>query len=384
MNLLMDKMGYSINYSHMMAILSLIVLIVHGCISTYIPESSENRELVVVQGLITDGEKPDTIKLFRSFPLGKLHSAIPVTGCDVKVRDNLGREYVLVEIFPGVHITPETFKGRVGLTYKLLISDRNNTHYESDPVEMRPVPVIDSLYYEKVNTDKPAGFYKGIDACKIYIDTHDPSGNCKYFRWDFSETWMFRLNFSVPDSICYINNNSHDIDIKSTAAFDKSTINRHLIKYITNETDRLKIRYSILVNQYSLNEEEYAYWEKMDNILSNVGGLYDMIPASLPNNLHCIENPDETVLGYFSVSSKSSERMFISDRFEGIIDRYSSCITATIYTKNPPGLNESIWILLTNPCSMPCQTSYMITNRRECADCTLRGTKRKPDFWTDK
>jgi hypothetical protein len=335
-----------------------------------------------VQGLITDGEKPDTIKLFRSFPLGKMQSAIPVTGCEVKVVDNLGNQYALAEVFPGVHITPDNFKGQVGLSYMLLISD-GNTHYESDQMEMKAVPVIDSLYYEKVNMVKPSGFYKGIDACKIYIDTRDPSGNCKYFRWDFSETWMFRLNFSVPDSICYINNNSHDINIKSTAAFDQSTVNRQLIKYITNETDRLKIRYTILVNQYSLNEEEYAYWEKMDNILSNVGGLYDMIPASLPNNLHCIENPDETVLGYFSVSSKSSKRIFISDQFEGIIDRYSDCITATIYTKNPPGLNESIWILLTNPCSIPCQTSYMITNRRECTDCTLRGSKIKPGFWTD-
>lgn len=382
---MMKKDKYNVIFCRYNSIgIILTLVLVQSCIALYVPENTDNKELLVVHGMITDSETTDTVKLFRSFPLGKLADAVPVTGSIVTISDNAGNIFELEETQPGVYLTPETFNGRVGFSYKLNITDLNNVHYESEPMEMRPVPEIDSLYYEKVVIEKPEGFDKGIETCRIYVDTRDPANNCKYFRWNYTETWMFRLNFSIRDSICYINNNSHEIDIKSTAAFAQSKIERHLIKYISNETDRLMVRYTILVNQYSLNQDEYVYWEKMHNILSNVGGLYDMIPASLPNNLHCIENPDETVLGYFSVSARSSKRIFIRDEFAGIKDRYADCVTDTIYSPKPPGLNETVWILITYPCSIPCQPYYLITNRRECTDCTLRGTRIKPAFWRDE
>lgn len=90
-------------------------------------------------------------------------------------------------------------------------------------------------------------------------------------------------------------------------------------------------KYSIQVKQYSLNEDEYDYWEKRQRITENVGGLYDINPAALPSNLYCIENANETVLGYFGVSAVSSKRIFIRDHFTGLIDRYIDCIHDTIF-----------------------------------------------------
>lgn len=81
----------------------------------------------------------------------------------------------------------------------------------------------------------------------------------------------------------------------------KTGIDRHPVIYISNLTDRLKTKYSILVNQYSLNEDEYNYWKKLKNITVSVGGLHDIIPSLIPSNIVCIENPGEKVLGYFSV-----------------------------------------------------------------------------------
>lgn len=358
--------------------------LVQSCISLYVPDIDDHRELLVVQGMITDNTEPDTIKLFRSLPLGKIAEAQPVKGCTVTISDNLGNRTLLGEIFPGTYITPDNFIGIPGLSYTLNITDPNSINYRSDPAEMIPVPDIDSLYYEKITIDEPSGFYKGVQHCQIYLDSNDPENKCRYFKWDFNETWMFRLNFAIPNRICYLYNYSQDINIKSTAAFTDSRILRQPIKYIDQYTDRLMVRYTILVNQYSLNEEEFVYWEKMQNIFKNVGGLYDMIPASLPNNLHCIENPEEEVLGYFSVSAQSSKRIFIEDRFAGIIDRFSDCIIDTVTESKLIGLNESIWILFRHGCTIPCVTTFEITDRRECADCTLRGTPKKPDFWIDE
>jgi hypothetical protein len=364
----------------------LILLLLNSCITQFIPQIEESKELLVVQGLITDQNEIDTIKLSKSLPLGEASSARPVSGYIVSISDNLGNEISLTESVPGIYLTPPSFTGVIGRSYTLHIwsgSRAGSLHYESYPSELVPVPPIDSLYYEKVVVSKPEGFYKGVDACQIRLDTHDPENICKYYRWNFAETWEFRLLFDVPNQTCWIKDRSRSINIKSTVAFDNAVIKGYPINYITNITDRLRTRYSILVNQYSLNADEYSYWEKIQNIAVEVGGLYDIIPTSVPSNLYCVENPSEKVLGYFSVSAKSSKRLFIKDNFAGIIDRYDKCITDTVYTPYFPGVNVTAWILFSHLKSIPEVSFYEITTNKGCADCTLRGTTVKPDFWTD-
>jgi len=365
----------------------LILLLLNSCIAQFVPQIEEEKELLVVQGLITDQNETDTIKLSKSLPLGEVSAAKPVSGGYVTISDNLGNEVSLAESVPGTYLTPPSFCGVIGRSYTLHIrtnTGSGNFNYESYPTEMVPVPPIDSLYYEKIVIEKPEGFFKGVDACQIKLDTYDPQNKCKFYRWDFSETWEFRLLFDVPNQKCWINDKSHSINIKSTAAFDEARIKSYPVNYITNVTDRLKTEYSILVNQYSLNEDEYIYWEKIQNIAVQVGGLYDIIPASVPSNINCVENPAEKVLGYFSVSAKSSKRLFITDNFNGIIDRYNKCITDTVGSPDFPGVNITAWILFAHICGgPPCVPFYEITTNHGCADCTLRGTKVKPDFWTD-
>ncbi len=370
------------------AFLFLNMLLLSACVSEFIPQIDEEEELLVVEGIITDQPGINTIKLSKSLPLGKKSDARPLGGCTVKISDDLGNTHWLRETEAGTYITDSaTFRGETGRYYTLQIKTGNGSNtrnYESYPAEIKPVPPIDSVYYEKTVIKEDNEEYFGIDGCQIYLDTRDPENSCKFFRWDFSETWMLRLNFSVPNQICWVSDGSVSLDIKSTAAYSESIIERHPVTYISNTTDRLTTKYSILVNQYSLNEEEYTYWERLQNLTVQAGGLYDIIPSSIPSNLRCIENPDEKVLGYFSVSGKTSKRIFIKDDFKGIIDPYANCVTDTVYTDTFPGLNIDKWILLTHGCSFPCLTYYEITTYRECADCTTRGTTHKPEFWEDE
>ncbi len=366
----------------------LILLLLNSCITKFVPSINENKELLVVQGLITDQPESDTVKLSISLPLGEVSTARPVSGCIVKISDDLGNIYSLNECQAGTYITDSgSFKGVTGRVYTLHItrnSDNGNLNYESNPMEMKPVPPIDSIYYEKTVIEPASENFQGVDGCQIYLDTHDPSDSCKYYRWDFVETWELRLLFPVENNTCWISDRSHNINIKSTAAFNEATISRYPINYISNLTDRLKTEYSIIVNQYSLNEDEYNYWEEIKNTDVQVGGLYDLIPASVPSNIRCIENPGEMVLGYFSVSAKSSRRIFIKDNFPGIINLYSDCIADTVIGNAViPGLNTSVWTLIDIPAVTPNPRFRVFTKIKGCADCTVRGTIIEPDFWID-
>jgi hypothetical protein len=363
-----------------------LLIFLTGCITQFVPETEEEKELLVVEGLITDQPGINTVKLSKSVPFGKKSEAKPISGCVVSISDNEGNRYWLTENSPGTYITDSvSFIGRVGVTYTLHISaqnDVNSLNYESYPVEMIPVPPIDSIYYEKLVIKEDYMNYGGIDACQIYLDTSDPENRCRYYRWDFDETWILRLLFPVKNIKCWVSDTSKSVTIKSTAAFDEARITRQPVTYISNTSDRLLRKYSISVNQYSISEDEFIYWEKIQNLTEESGGLYDIIPASVTSNIFCIENQSEKVLGYFGVSAKTSKRIFIQDDFGGIIDQYPDCPTDTVYGDVEIwGLDVSVWVLSDNPPSFGSPRRRILTDKRGCADCTTRGTTQKPAYW---
>jgi hypothetical protein len=368
--------------------LMIFILFLSGCITQFVPETDEDKDILVVEGMITDQPESYVVKLSKSMPLGKKATLKPLKGCSVSVSDDKGNNYFFREsATAGTYLSDKNyFRGIPGRRYKLHISTNNSTadhySYESLPMELIEVPAIDSLYYEKVlikEKDETSGPKEG---CQVYLNTHDASGNCKFYRWDYTETWEFRLPYMVANSICWITNNSTVIKIKNTSVLSENIIRRYPVNFISSETDRLSQKYSILTNQYSLSEDEFTYWEKLENVSQEVGGLYDIIPSSISGNIYCVENPSEKVLGYFSVSGKTSKRIFIKETFRGLINLYRQCPVDTIYGNQPiPNLNSSYWIIVDEPYAMP--PYKVITDKKYCADCTTRGVTVKPDFWDD-
>jgi len=367
----------------------LSTIIISGCITQFIPETDEDPDLLVVEGLITNQPEEYVIRLSRSMPLGKKNTLKPMKGCTVLISDDVGNTFRALESkTSGTYLTnPALFQGIVGREYTLYVNTNNSTanyySYKSLPMKMVAVPEIDSLYSEKVVIREKEGSLFAQDGSQVYLNTIDPSGICKFYRWDYTETWKFRLPYYVPNNTCWITNSSVDIHIKNTSVLTEDRISRFPVKFISNETDRLSVRYSILVNQYSMNEDEYIYWEKLQNISEEVGSLYDITPSSIPGNIFCIEDPAEQVLGYFSVSASNSKRIYIDDNFRGLVNNYTDCVSDTVFGRGEiPSLNTSVWVIEEQLYAMP--PYRVLTNKKFCADCTTRGTTTQPDFWVEK
>ena len=365
-------------------ILFLFLIITNSCIVQFVPKTSEQEEFLVVEGIITDQPGIYTIKLSKSTALWKTQYPQALKGCKVWISDDLSKTYNLKEAKTiGTYVTDSAgFRGKVGRKYTLNITtsaDLGNQNYKSSSVEMKPVPLIDSIYYEKMTFKQ---WPQPVEGCQIYLDTHDPANNCKFFRWEYSETWEFHLPFNVTNRVCWISNNSDGIIIKNTSVLGEDRIAKFPLYAITNPTDRLCVNYSVQVKQMSLNEDEYNYWESLHNMTQQVGGLYDIIPATIPSNIYSIENPEEKVLGYFSVSAESLKRIFIKDSFQGVNGQYYNCITDTIEGTAPiPDLNSSVWLIIDHSNLDP--PKRYITRNIGCADCRARGTTIKPSFWKD-
>jgi hypothetical protein len=342
----------------------------------------------VVEGLITNQPVANTVRLSRSLPLGTRGTSDPVTGCTITISDNSGNVFSLKENIPGTYVTdPSIFRGTEGSIYTLHIktnSSLDNHTYQSYPIEMIHVPAIDSVYYEKKVLSSSTAFVER-NGCQVYLDTHDPTNQCKFYRWEYSETWEFRLPYNdkvVPNNRCWISNNSEAINIKTTSLLTEDNIKRYPVNFISNLTDRLSEKYSILVNQYSLSEDEFSYWEKLQKLSEQTGGLYDKIPAAVPSNIFCVDDPNQNIVGYFSVSAVSSKRIFIKDHFAGLVNLYANCNGDTIFGGAPiPDLNKEVWIIIEHP--IPPPNYNIITYEKGCADCTVRGTKVEPDYWSN-
>jgi hypothetical protein len=364
----------------------IIIFSASGCVTKFMPEIDESRELLVVEGMITDLPEKNKIRLTLSSPLDKKNLVKPVNGCIVSISDEMFNTWSLKDAGNGYYVTDSLlFRGIPGRKYTLRVNSNgklpNNYTYESLPMELKPVPEIDNLFYEKELIDAGNNKSTPKEGCRVYVETHDEKNGCKYYRWDFTETWEIRLPFDVANNLCWTTNESSSILIKYTTLLNENSISRFPVNFVSNETDRLENKYSILVNQYSLNENEYDYWKKMQMISEQTGTLYDIIPASIQGNIYCIEDPSEKVLGYFSVSAKKSSRLFIDDNFSGLVNIYRDCPVDTVGLGPVQGLGTSLWIIVDGSMERP--PYRVLTDKKGCADCKVRGTTVKPDFWDD-
>jgi len=364
---------------------SFISLIICGCVKEFFPEIKESPYHVVIDGLITDQPEVYTIRLSWSYPVTG-NTGSPMTRCDVTVHDDLGNVYKFEESsIPGTYNSdPEIFRGKVGRIYTLHINAKYATpkrySYQSFPVEMKSVPPVDSLYYEKVLIKEATLEDVAKEGCQVFLNTYDPEGDCWFFRWDFTETWRCQIPFDlVVNTNCWISNNSNKIIVKNTSSLSDSRVIRQPIVYISNETDRLAYRYSIIVNQYSISENEFQYLDDIKKITENVGSLYDLVPYSIPGNLFCVDDPGEQVLGYFSASAKTSKRIYVDEFFSGLENiYYPECLDQKVERPGDmpySGQNEWWWLIG--------YYGTWVTYKKWCADCTDRGTSLRPAFWVE-
>lgn len=396
----MLKTNYQLINSSGFLVLVILFFSLKSCVVPYIPDQPENDQLLVVEGLISDQNEVNTIKISKSRPLWIGQSPVFLSGCEVWITDDHGNLDNLKETTIGTYITDSsTFKGIVGRKYALHIrtnSANGNLNYETFPMELKPVPEIDSIYYEKkVFTT----YYLPVEGCHIYLDTHDPLNNSHFYRWTYSETWEIHLPFNVVNNVCWRTENSNYILLKNSSLLAENRVVRYPLKTIESPIDRLTVKYSILVKQYSLNEDEFIYWEALKTSLDQQGGLYDIIPPIIPNNIYCVENPDEKTLGYFSVSAVSSRRIFIKDNFTGYDQSCNSSIKFGLpkfdLNINSPsngkdtsivGLDATVWVAEDHTDKIP--PYRILVNTRWCSDCTQKGIfgdyrNKKPSFWDE-
>lgn len=375
-------------------IYSLLVstLLFSNCVTEFNPTSQGYENLLVVDAFLSDSDHQMEIMLSRSFPIDTIQY-IPENGAMVNIESGSGEVYSFQNKGDeGKYISLGPINPTVGESYQLSIQTQNGDIYESDPVVMRKTPEIDSVTFKY--EERPTASLKGV---QIYTNTHDPNNNTWFYRWEWDESWEFRMPYDSyliwenreikmrEERVynCWKFGSSSSIDIASAKSLTQDRIHDFPLLFVSTETDRLGVRYSLLVKQYALSEASYNYWKELQIATENLGTLFDPQPSIIYGNIRNINDPDEIVLGYFDAATVSEQRIFINrgplPSFH-IPNYFYHCTDSIVSERQVPAMIEEFWVLVSFAESQgPFPLFLMSTN--PCVDCTLFGTNVEPDYW---
>lgn len=374
------------------------VILLFSCEEPYTPvyEQEDASPILIIEGYI-DMSGNSRFKLSQTVPLNAEESTMPVANAVLAVESEDGQTYSSFTSAGAGAYTIAHPALNMNTRYRLRIKNRGN-EYLSDwitPYATSEISGIDNL-----RTDT------GMD---IFVSTVNGNDNSRYYRWEFEETWKFTARYvslfifdgsqvrfrKQPEeniSVCFNQEKSSDILIGTTDNLSDNTISRQKIQFISNLSDKLMIRYSILVKQFSISKEAYLFWSILKKNSESVGDIFGSMPSELKGNVTNIANPNEPVIAMIEASLPAQKRIYLNSYdlpspWAVFIPFYFGCEymevpvgQAAAFFRNTPAYIPTNEVYKIEGSPAPSHYSYAT---RTCTDCSLIGSLNVPDFWTD-
>lgn len=402
--------------------ISTFLILVFGlcsCTEQYVFQNNDFESALVVEGTITNELKNQTIRLSQVYELEETGPKLE-KGAHVSISDDLGNEYQFEEK-DTIYTSIIPFKAEPERKYQLKIKTSTGKNYTSDEQALTTETKIDNLTATVENIEGERGV-------QINVNSYDPTNTSKYYRYEYNETykiiaplWDSRETKLVnipaipanPENdflgsperedivvalrkyesrTCYSSKKSNDIILNSTNSLSEDRVH-FPVRFISNQNYIISHRYSIFVKQYVQNLAAYTYYKTLRDLSSSGGVLSPKQPGFFYGNIKSVENPSEKVIGFFEVSSVSSERIFFNyaDLFpkEPLPPYYESDCEIREFLDCiglPPcngvqlrsGIRSRYLVHLSS--NLP--SSYFMV-KAACGDCTSFSSNIVPTFWVD-
>jgi len=368
-----------------------------GCVKAFDPGiESENSGYLVVDANIDLSLNSSEITLTRTLSLESINTINYETGAEVTIESMDGKTMQVFEESEG-HYIGDLSGISDDVLYRLNIHTQSEENYQSSWVPVKISPPIDSVSWDADDA--------GLN---VYVNTHDPDNNSKFYRWDYVETCEFNSMFHskgiYDDSInyvrtrdqltenihvCWRDDPSTRVILANSTMLTEDVIVQKEITKVPPESWKHRFKYSILVKQYVLTSEEYDYWLTIQQNNESIGSLFDAQPSTIGSNISCISAPEKPVLGFFSMGYSSDKRLFVGFRdlpkWKKGINVPFNCLSKEPYfipinefLANPYEnlIIDLVYDLLGNIVGIT-------TSDWECIECSFvnRGYTTTPDYW---
>jgi hypothetical protein len=344
----------------------LIASMLVACVDIYDPKLTSDKLRLVVESQLTTKLDYQYVYLTYDAPYNSEGNNFKnlVTRAKVKITDDQGKVFEFYdEIEPNNQIkTREGYnyrsvnkiKAELGRKYKLTVEVLDGRVYASDFEAAVPVTKIDKVNVEFKELERPS---KVIGQFLVSIDTKDSPAEKEFYKWDTyhvnqinycREWYIFGQGGAVTQSFvdkccepCYEKAKFDDgYQLASDRLINGNSIIRQQVAIVPFDNTT---PYYMVINQYSMTEDAYKYWNAVKEQSKNSGGLFDATPKSIRGNIKNINDASEEVLGIFYVSDVYEQQVNI--------DRNRSTPKPKIIEPYSLGWNK------TDQC-FPCQESF--------------------------
>ncbi|WP_235004584.1 DUF4249 domain-containing protein [Aequorivita antarctica] len=384
-----------------------------GCTEPYQIETVDYENVLVVESTITDQVKPQIVKLSRTSSLDNT-DVLTENNATVTVVGNNGDNFSFFQDNEtGFYISNQSFRAQPNASYTLNIITQDGKRYTSSTVTLPPSVEMDEVYTERIvspTDDK--------DGVQVLVNTQDPTGNSKYYRYEYEETYKitapnpsrfiteitnYNLNTGTydvelierePEEICYSTEISTGITQTTTTELNENRVFRFPVRYLSKLDAKIQTRYSILVKQYVQSVEAYTFYK----IVKDLGSIESLLsqgqPGYVAGNMNAEANPNEKVLGFFEASSMTSKRIYFNyeDFGLGKPPYFVDCEVLLLdyndntTLDNDPDEREALYYYVTSKnyqvIRLAQGTIYTVVPP-ECGLCTSFSSNVRPDFWED-
>lgn len=356
-------------------------LVINSCIEPFSPpEVTSPGIYLVVDGFLNVSGDTSKITLSHTQAVNDGKQFEMEAGATITADAENGESYAFQDVGNGLYKLPPTTFNR-DVRYRLRIRRFDGREYESEYVVVSKTPPIDSITY-RVD--------EGRNAMMIYVNTHDPSNQTRFYRWNFEETYEYRMAYysgltrdyttkqivSRTDNVnvCWRTLASRDIKLGSTIKLSQDIIRDLPVNIVDIASNKLYFGYTILLKQYGLTREAFEYWTDLAKTTQGTGSLFDPQPSQVTGNIRAKADSKELVFGYFSAAQEQKKRIFIRET----LGSYPRCIAPDTLTYDEAfnGSAVLLYFLMGPP-----KSGYLGTSE-SCADCRSQGgTTTKPAFW---
>ena len=413
----MDRVRIHINdwLSARRAMLSFFALGMVSCVESFeIPTNTEFDNVLIIEGSVTDVMGTQRINLTRTSPLGTTE-VTPEQNATVQILASNGSTFSFQESQPGVYESNDDFAATEGVSYSLSIASTDGNVYTSTPQTISGTAELEEVVARRIVNDD------NIEGVEILVNASDPSGQAKFFRYSFEETYLIVAPFWRPleafvvsenppavdtrprnqeEQFCYGTNVSQTSILFSTTDLEETRVSQLPVHFLAKDDYFIANRYSILVKQKVQSEEAFQYYQTLRELSGQENLLSQQQPGFLAGNILVNGNSSRLATGYFEVVSQTEKRIFFdfedffapvgTPAYPGGCDNIfkpllpydnfgNSELISGIQNENLEYISDNVL----NPFDPPDPNRPFEMVPRICGDCTVLGSNIKPDFWID-
>ena len=362
-----------------------------ACVEDYSIDAINYENLLVVDGRITTDPPPYTIRLSRSSNIDA-YVVNPEKGAIVTIMDQVGNLELLREVEDGVYKSSSNgMHGSIGNSYQVKIVTADNKKTYRSNFE----PILDSLSITNVEVENETIVsdenFIALDGYRFHLHNNLSIRDTNYYFIDLEETYQYHADFVAGYKfIGHIEKNEepykyytcwrtrkvnelfvYDNDYHIGGDFDipLNFIKKGLIS---------SVKYSFLLHHHTISQSAYTYFGQVKSLIGKASNIYAIQGYPVIGNMKNVEDPSETVLGYFYASSVTQKRYFFdfsdaSFSLGCVID-----FEAMRFLRFEP-YSEYPIPLVQDPTTGKIGRAFGV-----CIDCRAAGgTIIKPDFWED-